>query len=174
MDLVVVGFEGRHRAAQVLTDLRQRGIHLFDLEQAISVSWEDRRNFIVQQSVNISRPDSALWTRVWGALINATLFQPFTERLDTAASTLMKRPFLRNGSDVLDRDWLEGIGVSSDFIRDIGALVGPGDSAIMSSAKDFDVLTALDYLRSCGGSMVHAHLSSEQIKKVEAVLTLEE
>src|SRR4030095_3094117 len=85
MELIVVGFQGTYRAAQVLTDLRERGVRLFDLDQAITVSWEDRRNFIVQQSINLSREDGSHWARLWGAFIKCTLFQPFTERLSQAA-----------------------------------------------------------------------------------------
>src|SRR5215470_19071211 len=102
MELVVVGFQGRYRAAQVLTELRQRGVNLFDLDQAITVSWEDRRNFIVQQSINLSREEGARWARLWGAFIKATLFQPFTEQLCTAATKFANN----NGEPVaLNRDW---------------------------------------------------------------------
>src|SRR5262247_371551 len=88
MDLIVVGFHGRHRAAQVLTALRQRGTQVFNLDQAITVSWEDRRNFIVQQTINLAREEGARWARLWGAFIKATLFQPFTERMSKAAATV--------------------------------------------------------------------------------------
>jgi len=74
MELIVVGFQGRYRAAQVLTELRQQGVNLFDLDQAITVSWEDRRNFVVQQSINLSRSEGSRWARLWGGFIRATLY----------------------------------------------------------------------------------------------------
>src|SRR5215510_11684451 len=105
MELIVVGFQGRYRAAQVLTDLRRRGVHLFDLDQAITVSWEDRQNFIVQQSINLSGEEGSRWARLWGAFINVTLFQPFTERLSAAAINVTRE--LRHNSEpsALTRDW---------------------------------------------------------------------
>ena len=174
MELVVVGYQGRYRAAQVLTDLRQRGMHLFDLDQAITVSWEDRRNFIVQQSINISRGEGARWARLWGAFIKATLFQPFTERLTKAAATVAGSNGSDNGqhsSDDLTRDWwVADVGIPDEFVRDVGALVQPGESAIISLAEDFDPQQAASVLRDGGGSMIYTSLSEEQVSKVKREL----
>src|SRR5687767_15575624 len=118
MELIVVGFQGRYRAAQVLTDLRQRGVHLFDLDQAIIVSWEDRRNFIVQQSINLSREEGSRWARLWGAFIKLTLFQPFTERLSSAASKVSGDETASTNGDSLGRDWwVADVGIPESFVR---------------------------------------------------------
>ena len=174
MELIVVGFQGRYRAAQVLTELRQRGMRLFDLNQAITVSWEDRRNFIVQQSVNLSREEGSRWARLWGAFIKATLFQPFTETLTRAANRLASR----NDSDiaesfpaVLGRDWwVIEVGIPAEFVRDVGALVRPGESAIITLAEQFEPKGSISILRNFGGSVVYTSLDSDQMKKVDAVL----
>ena len=174
MELIVVGFQSRYRAAQVLTELRQRGMHLFDLDQAITVSWEDRRNFIVQQSVNLSREEGSRWARLWGAFIKATLFQPFTEALSRDANKVASR----NSKDMaettqvaLGRDWwVIDVGIPSDFVRDVGALVGPGESAIITLAEQFEPKASITFLRDLGGSVVYTSLNSEQMKKVDAVL----
>lgn len=166
MELIVVGFEGRYRAAQVLTDLRQRGVHLFDLDQAITVSWEDRRNFTVQQTVNLSREEDSRWARLWGAFIRATLFQPFTDRLSQAAAKVASHePAASNGE--LTHDWWVGdVGIPENFVRDVGALVQPGESAIITLAERFDPHVATDVLRDCGGSMIYTSLSTDQVSKV--------
>lgn len=173
MDLIVVGFHGRYRAAQVFTELRQRGVDLFDLDQAITVSWEDRRNFIVQQSINLSRQEGARWARLWGALIKATLFQPFTEGLSTAATKVASRESEnRNGEQAaLTRDWwVSEVGIPDDFVRDVGALVQPGESAIITLAEKFDPKLAVSVLRDSGGSLIYTSLSTEQVKKVRKEL----
>ncbi len=174
MELIVVGFQGRYSAAQVLTDLRQRGLHIFDLDQAITVSWEDRRNFIVQQSVNLSREEGSRWARLWGTFIKATLFQPFTERLGRAANTVASRSnseLAENAYAVLGRDWwVIELGIPTEFVRDVGALVRPGKSAIITLAQNFDAQSSISLLRNSGGSVVYTSLDSEQMKKVEAVL----
>jgi uncharacterized membrane protein len=175
VDLIVVGFQGTYRAAQVLTELRQRGMHLFDLEQAITVSWEDRRNFIVGQSVNLSREEGGQWSHLWGSFIQATLYQPFTEKLSLAANTVAGRPGKDPGKEVSDssgRDWwVTELGIPADFIRDVGALVGPGESAIIALATRLEPSVAISFLRKCGGSVVYTTLNIDQMKKVDAVLT---
>jgi len=174
MELVVIGFEGGYRAAQVLTELRQRGVRLFDLNQAITVSWDDRRNFIVQQSVNVSGEEGAGWARLWGAFIKATLFQPFTERLAKAAATVSGGNHSEtdhHSSGALTRDWwVSDVGIPDDFVRDVGALVQPGGSAIITLAEDFNPQHAADVLRDCGGSMIYTSLTDEQIDKVRQEL----
>lgn len=173
MDLIVVGFPGRYRAAQVLTDLRQRGAYLFDLDQAITISWEDRRNFIVQQSINLSREEGTHWARLWGGFIKATLFQPFTERLSIAALKVAGREDgSRNGEQAtLKRDWwVSDVGISDDFVRDVGALVQPGESAIIALSEEFDPQVAQNVLRDCGGALIHLSLTGEQVAKVKQEL----
>lgn len=174
MELIVVGFQGSYRAAQVLTELRQRGMHLFDLDQAITVSWEDRRNFIVQQSVNLSREEGSRWARLWGAFIKATLFQPFTEALSRDANKIASRNS-RDTSETsqrfLGRDWwVIEVGIPANFVRDVGALVRPGESAIITLAEQFEPKTSISLLRNLGGSVVYTSLTGEQMKKVENAL----
>src|SRR5215510_41353 len=170
MEMVVVGFQGRYRAAQVLTDLRQRGLPLFDLDQAITVSWEDRRNFIVQQSLNLSREEGSRWARLWGGFIRTTLFQPFTERLSSAAAKVSgKESGSTNGDskEALTRDWwVTDVGISENFVRDVGAPVQPGESAIITVAEKLEPQRAQSILRDCGGSLIYTSLSGDQVNKV--------
>ena len=173
MDLIVVGFQGRYLAAQVLIELRQRGVRLFDLDQAITVSWEDQRNFIVQQSINVSRQEGARWARLWGAFIKATLFQPFTDRLSTAATKVASRENAQSNGEpaALNRDWwVSDVGIPDDFVRDVGALVQPGESAIITLAEKLEPQLAASVLRNCGGSLIYTSLSLEQVDKVRREL----
>ena len=172
MELIVVGFQGRYRAAQVLTDLRQRGVKLFDLDQAITVSWEDRRNFVVQQSINLSREEDSRWARLWGAFIKVTLFQPFTERLTSAATTMAGGHVATTNGDSLGRDWWVGdVGIPENFVRDVGALVQPGESAIITLTEKLEPQSAESILRDCGGSLIYTSLSGDQMNKVRRELT---
>ena len=172
MELIVVGFQGRYRAAQVLTDLRQRGVKLFDLDQAITVSWEDRRNFVVQQSINLSRAEDSRWARLWGAFIKVTLFQPFTERLTSAAATMAGGHVATTNGDSLGRDWWVGdVGIPENFVRDVGALVQPGESAIITLTEKLEPQSAESILRDCGGSLIYTSLSGDQMNIVRRELT---
>lgn len=169
MDLIVVGFQDRYRAAQVLTELRQTRRHVFDLDQAITISWKDRRNFIVQQSVNLSSEDGSRWIHLWGAFIGAILFQPFTDRLIQAASDLRRNK--AKEARTIDREWwVSEVRIPDDFVRDVGALVRPGDSAIVAMAEKFEPQVATAVMRVCGGSLLHTSLSPEQVEKVRTAI----
>ena len=173
MELVVVGFPGRYRAAQVLNDLRQRGLNVFNLDQAITVSWEDRRNFIVQQSVNLAHSEGSHWARLWGAFIKATLFQPFSERMCKAATIVAGAEHEhKNGALApLTRDWwVKDVGIPDNFVRDVGALVQPGESAIITLAEEFEPQIAASVVKDCGGSLIYTSLSLEQVNKVRKEL----
>jgi uncharacterized membrane protein len=171
MELIVVGFQGKYRAAQVLNDLRQQGVDVFDLSQAITVSWEDRRNFIVQQSVNLSCVERNCWPRLWGAFIKATLFQPFTERLSKAADKLASSESPGESFPETTRDWwVSDLGIADNFLRDVGALVQPGESAIITLAERFNATVASRVLRERGGSLIYTCLSPEQVNKLNQKL----
>jgi uncharacterized membrane protein len=150
-------------------------MQLFDLEQAITVSWEDRRNFIVEQSVNLSREGGAQWSQFWGSFIKATMYQPFTEKLSRAATKVASGEVGFADEEIFDspsRDWwVTEVGIPGDFIRDVGALIGPGESAIIALATKLEPSTAIRFLRECGGSVVYTSLNIDQMRKVDAVLT---
>ena len=121
MDQIVVGFQGKYQAAQVLSALRQQGLQPFDLDHAITVSWQDRGHFIVQQNVNLLGKEEMLWAHFWATFIKATLFQPFTELLTGAASAVTSRggnTAVEDSSTLLGRDWwLEEVGIPQDLLE---------------------------------------------------------
>jgi uncharacterized membrane protein len=174
VDQIVVGFQGKYQAAQVLSELQQQGSHPFDLDHAITVSWQDRGHFIVQQNVNLLGQEGLLWAHFWAAFIKATLFQPFTELLIGAASEVTSRgsnKAVEDSSALLGRDWwLEGFGIPQEFVRDVGALIGLGESAIFAMAENFEPAAAINQLRDYGGSLIYTTFTAEQTKKVQAVL----
>jgi uncharacterized membrane protein len=176
VELIVMGFQGRYKASQVLSDLRLHAEHLFDLDNAITVSWHDRGHFIVEQNVNLLGEEVTLWAHFWGAFIKATLFQPFTELLPTAAGQVASRnpdPGDQYTTDPAEPDqWLREVGIPVDFVRDVGALIRPGGSAIVAAAENFDPRATLERMHDCGASLIYASLSAEQTNKVQAALAM--
>ena len=74
--------------------------------------------------------------------------------------------------DSLGRDWWVGdVGISENFVRDVGALVQPGESAIITLAEKLEPRSAESILRDCGGSLIYTSLSGEQVNKVRRELT---
>jgi uncharacterized membrane protein len=67
------------------------------------------------------------------------------------------------------RWWKEDVGISDDFVRDVGETIQPGDSAI------FALITAspkkaLKHFSGYGGKVISTTLSAEQAAKIEKVL----
>ena len=90
-----------------------------------------------------------------------------------AASTVAAREPATNGDSLapLTRNWwVTDVGIPDDFVRDVGALVQPGESAIITLAENFDPKVAAHVLRDCGGSLIYTSLSTDQVSKVRREL----
>jgi len=56
-------------------------------------------------------------------------------------------------------------------VRDVGALVQPGESAIITTAEKLEPQRAETILRDCGGSLIYTSLSGDQVNKFRRELT---
>jgi uncharacterized membrane protein len=67
--------------------------------------------------------------------------------------------------------WKESLRISEEFVRDIGALIQPGDSAIFMLLRTPKVVSVLRQLRNYGGTLLRTSLSPDQEDKVNAVFS---
>jgi uncharacterized membrane protein len=99
------------------------------------------------------------------------LFQPFTERLSLAAATVAGQETVSVDGESLARDWwVSDVGIPKSFVRDVGALVQPGESAIITLAEKLEPQRASSILGDCGGSLIYTSLSGDQVNKVRREL----
>jgi uncharacterized membrane protein len=71
----------------------------------------------------------------------------------------------------IDADWWKNeFGISESLVRDIGALVQPGDSAIFALVRTADPVYVAEQFRGYGGTVLYSTLTSMQEAKVESVL----
>jgi uncharacterized membrane protein len=71
----------------------------------------------------------------------------------------------------LDADtWKEDYGISEDFVRSVGALVQPGDSAIFALLRTINADLVAAQFKGYGGTILRTTLNNEQKAKVEATL----
>ena len=66
--------------------------------------------------------------------------------------------------------WQEALASAVNFKRDVAALIEPSGSAIFMLLRAVDAPVALKQLRNYGDTIVHASLSSEQDRKMIALL----
>jgi len=66
--------------------------------------------------------------------------------------------------------WKDEFGIHDDFVKQVGALIQPGDSAIYALLRTADPEILADQFRGYGGTILRTTLSRSQQSKVENVL----
>ena len=177
-ELIVVGFREPHRGLQVMSELwRLSGGLTPDWYKAVVLSWNVRGRLIVCQNVNLSTGEGVSWGRFWGAFIRSTLLCVHTDRMTAAAKALVGASGTPSGIET-ERDtsetdvrwWDREIGLPAAFVRDVGAIIQPGDSAILALLQQIDYLPLISKIPDFGGTLLHTALDEEQDAKVTAFL----
>jgi uncharacterized membrane protein len=154
--LTVVAFRDPYRAAEVLNELRRRDCTwVTDLDDALVVTWDERAKLRVQLNVDPMSKQAASRVGVWGSFLNLALFVPVTDGVTEAVRQLVNAARAPDGYEKgmrmksLDSTWWRtSLGICDEFIRDIGALVQPSDSALFMLLRTPKPDLALRHLRN--------------------------
>ena len=178
-ELVVVGFEGKHRAAEVLNQLQAMELSFdIDLKDAVAVYRTDDGKLRTDLSVQLTTKEGAAWGGMVGGLIGAALLAPFTAGASAAAAaTAMGAGFFTGGltGAVIGAEdantWKTTYGISDDFVKQVGGMVQPGQSAVFVLARASDPAVVAERFRGYGGKVLHTTLPKESAAKFEQVMT---
>ncbi len=179
-ELIVIGFKDQYRASEVLNELRRREWDwVADLDQAVVVRRDGEGRLRVQFSVDPTTKEGAVWGRLWGSFLSLALFVPITDGITGAAGDVSAASGAQTGAQpgpqgiVPDvKWWKETLSISDEFVRDVGAMIQPGDSALFMLLRTSRPGIVLLQLRNYGGTPLHIPLSPEQDNKLRAVLAL--
>jgi uncharacterized membrane protein len=166
-ELIVVGFKkDMYRASDVLNRLQMMNEDwAVDLHDAVAVYRDYNGKLRVDQSFQMTTGEGAGWGGLWGSLIGATLAIPFTG----GASAAVAAGAIAAGA--LDASWWKDeFGIPDDFVKDVGAMIQPGDSAVYALLRTANPGVVADQFRGYGGTILSTTLSRDQQKKVEQVL----
>ena len=112
-----------------------------------------------------------------GSLIGLTIAAiPFTGGASAvAAGTLAAGAAagaaLGAGAGAADASWWKDeFGIPSDFVKQVGAMIQPGDSAIYALVRTANPDILADQFRGYGGTILSTTLNRDQQAKVEKVL----
>ena len=174
--LMVVGFKNdRFKANETLYKLRRlEEDWTIYLEDAVAVYRGYDGELRVDQSYQLTSGEGAAWGTMWGSLIGLTLAIPFTAGATApaaaiAAGTLGGAAVGAATGAVGATWWKEDFGISEDFVRDVGYMIQPGDSAIfMLASGDPDRVTK--HFEGEGGKVLVTTLTPEQKQKIEKAL----
>jgi uncharacterized membrane protein len=177
--LIVVGFkQDMYRASVVLNKLTAMDDDwVVDLRDAVAVYREYNGKLRVDQSYQMTTGEGAGWGLFWGSLIGALIAIPFTAGASGAAlagalaAGAVGGGALGAAGGALDASWWKDeFGIPEDFVKGIGSMVQPGDSAILALLRTVDPVKVAEQFRGYGGTVLQTTLTKEQSAKVQAML----
>src|SRR5262245_6887159 len=174
-ELVVTTFErNKYRASDVLLDVRCAGADwVGDLDYAVAMYRNYDGLLHVEYGSGVSASEGAAWGGLWGCFIGAMVAIPFVAASALAAVvTLAVGALIGFGfgaiAGAIDASWSrEDLYADSGFVRQLGVVLRPGDSAILAlvdaSSRDLVAEQFMNY----GGTVRRSPLTSAQTAGIE-------
>jgi uncharacterized membrane protein len=177
--LIVVGFKkDMYRASEVLNRLQSMNDDwVVDLRDAVAAYRDYNGKLRIDLSYLTTPGEGAALGGLLGSLIGLTLAAiPFTGGASAAAAGALAAgaaagAALGAGVGAADASWWKDeYGIPDDFVKQVGAMVQPGDSAIYALVRTANPELLADQFRGYGGTVLSTTLTRDQQAKVEKVL----
>ncbi len=177
-EMIAVGFHGKYRAAEVLDELQRLDAEdKINLEDGVAAYRRDNGKFRIEQSLNPTEKQGAGMGGYLGILVGAILAAPFTAGASAAlAGAAIGTSALAGGSigAVLGADdavdWKTRFGITDDFVRQVGQMVQPGDSAVFALINTDQRKKVTEHFRRYGGTVLQTTLSPKAEEKLRDTL----
>ena len=177
-DLIVVGFHGIHRAYEVLSQVQQLDYDWrIDLDDAVAAYRTHDGRLRLDQSVLPTTGQGAGLGALVGVMLGSLLAAPFTAGLSTAAAATAVGfgaatvGTLGGTVDAVEAESDKYIyGISEDFVKQIGGMIKPGDSAVFALIRSADPEVVAEHFRGSGGTILRTQLPPEAAARVQAIL----
>ena len=177
-ELMVVGFKGTHRAAEVLNQVLDLNANwAIDLKDAVAVYRTNKGKLRVDDYVQPTSKEGAVGGGLIGSLIGALLAIPFTAGatapLAASAAAAIGASAVMFGTTgavigAFDAaDMKETYGISEDFVKQVGGMVQPGQSALFILAATRYPEEVLAKFRGYGGTVLRTTLPREKAERLQ-------
>jgi uncharacterized membrane protein len=174
-ELTVVGFKGTHRASEVLSQVQELDADwAIDLKDAVAVYRTKNGKLRVDDSVQMTSKQGAAGGGLIGSMIGALLAIPLTGGASAAvAATAVGATALTFGTTGaviggLDAaDWKDTYGISEDFVKQVGGMVQPGNSALFVLAKIRYPEEVAKRFQGYGGTVLRTTLPPEKAQRLQ-------
>jgi uncharacterized membrane protein len=177
-NLIVVGFKDEHRASEVLEQL----LHLqrrswFELDDAVAVR-RTRHGFLrVEQSLQPTTVEGAAFGAAIGGIVGALIAAPVTLGVSAgiAATAVATSAGLLGtfgggvGAEDAKIDKNEH-GISPAFVKRIGAMLEPGNSALFLRGSAVDPKAIAEHFRGYGGTVEYSTFSLERTAQIKRII----
>lgn len=174
-DLIVVGFRGKERASEVLTQLLQLAYDgTLDLFDGVAAHRTDDGRLLIDDSIQPLTREGAGWGAVFGAWLGALITGPFTGGLSVGAAAAT------TGLAALGVGAIGGAigahnaaaskeshGISDEFVREVGGMIQPGDSAVFTVLETKNRERVIEKFRGYGGRVLRTSLSPDVVKRLQ-------
>jgi uncharacterized membrane protein len=156
--LVVIGYDDMTKAQQMRHDLVMlEKEYLVDLEDAVVVVRDPKGKVKLHQVVSLPAL-GALQGGFWGTLIGCLFFSPiFGMTLGASVGAI-------SGA-------LTDVDINDDFMKELGATLKPGTSALCVLIRQLTTDKVMDHLVGTGGKVLKSNLSKEDESKLQAALS---
>jgi uncharacterized membrane protein len=177
-DLIVVGFDGKHRASEVLGQLQTLDEDwTIDLDDAVAVYRTDDGKLRIDQSVQPTSKQGGALGGLFGGLLGALIAAPFTAGVSVAAAAAavgvgaLGLGTIGAAAGAADASsWKEDYGVPESFVAQVGGVVRPGASAVFAVIRTGDPVVVAERFRGYGGTVLRTSLNPDQAAKVQRTI----
>lgn len=177
-ELIVVGFNGTRRAAEVLDQLEMlNSIWAVELKDAVAVYRTDDGRLRIDKCVHPTTKEEAIRGGVLGALVGGVLLSPLAAMIAVpsaaAAVGLSGAALGATGGAAIGYDeasMRETYGISEEFVTRVGGLVQPGQSALFALVRAADPDVIAEQFRGNGGTILRTTLKPDETQKLQETL----
>lgn len=177
-ELIVAGFQGTHRAAEVVDQLLDRNAELaIHLKDAVAVYRTSSGKLRVDSSMQPTSKEGAAVGGLIGTIIGSLLALPFTAGASAAvaASALGAGAltFGATGAVIAGDDTAEDkekYGISEDLVKRIGGMIQPDQSAVFLLADAAYPKKVAEAFRGYGATILSATLPANEAKRLQEVV----
>ena len=174
-ELIVVGFHGKHRAAEVLDELQRMNEEwTIDLEDGVAAYRRENGKFRVEQSLIPTEKQGAGAGGVLGLLVGGLLAAPVTAGASAAAAAAAVGTSAALGGTLgaavgaADSiDWKERFGITDEFVRQVGGMIQPGDSAVFALLRADRPEKVAKHFARYGGTILRTTLPKREEERLQ-------
>ena len=177
-ELIVVGYHGKHRAAEVLEQLqRLNDDWAVELQDGVAAYRRDDGKLRVEQSLNFTGKEGAGFGGALGLILGALIAAPFTAGASTAvaaaaigtnAATVGALGAMAGADDAVD--WKERFGISDDFVSQVGGMIKTGDSAVFALLSATEPEKVAEYFARSGGTVLRTTLRPYDAARLQEMI----
>lgn len=156
-DLVVIGFDDENKAFEMRAELAKlQKEYLIEMEDVVVVTKDDKGKVKLHQAVNLTAA-GAMGGTFWGMLIGMIFLNPLVgAAIGAGAGALSGK--------------LRDIGISDDFMKELGQTFQPGTSALFVLVRKVTPDKVLEELKGFKGRVLKTSLTKDKEEELRKVL----